>query len=97
MQARVGGRSERIERGIHVFLAGSAKRRDPASANFGGDGAHALAIALGGDGKTRFDDVDTEIFELVRHAQLFLAVHGEARRLLAVAQSGVEYADDFHR
>jgi hypothetical protein len=52
---------------------------------------HRLEVSFRGDRETRFDDVDPERLELRRDAQLLLEVHRAARRLLAVAQGGVEY------
>ena len=43
--------------------------------------------------KAGFDDVDAEVRKLVRHAQLFVVVHGAAGGLFAVAEGGVEEDD----
>ena len=62
-------------------------------ANFAGDGADGLGVAVGGDGEAGFEDVDAEGRELMGHAQLFGVVHGAAGGLLAVAEGGVEEVD----
>ncbi len=36
-------------------------------------------VAFGGDGEAGFEDVDAEACKLMRHAQLFRAVHGGSR------------------
>ena len=48
-------------------------------------------------GEAGLDDVDAELLELARDHQLLLDVHGRARRLLAVAQRGVEDLYAVHR
>ena len=58
-----------------------------------GDGVHGLEITHAGRREARFDDVDAEAFELTRHAQLFLQVHGGAGGLFAVAEGRVENND----
>ena len=55
-----------------------------------GDTLHGLEIPLAGGGKTGFHNVHAQHFELVGNTELFLKVHGRARRLFAVTQGGVE-------
>jgi hypothetical protein len=57
------------------------------------DRLHALEVADGGDGEAGLHHVDAELGQRLGHAQLLLEVHGEAGRLLAVAQRGVEDDD----
>ena len=90
VQARLGGRFERAERSIHVILTGASQCGDAASSNFGGDGAHGIEVTRRSNGKASFEDVDTQRFQLARQLQLFRAMHGESRRLLAVTQRRVE-------
>ena len=52
-----------------------------------------LPIAARGGGKSRLDDIDTELRKRARHAQLFGLGHAAAGRLLAIAQRGVEDQD----
>ena len=58
-----------------------------------GNALDALEVARARDGEARLDHVDAQLSERLRHAQLLAEVHGEARRLLAVAQRRVEDDD----
>lgn len=55
-----------------------------------GDTLHGLEIPLAGGGETGFHNVHAQHFELVGNTELFLKVHGRARRLFAVTQGGVK-------
>ena len=87
------GRFERFRRAFDILPVGP---RQPAY-DRGGDGLgnllHGLEIAVRRDGETGLDDIDAELVQHLGDAQLFLQVHGRARRLLAVAQSRVENDD----
>ncbi len=80
--------------GFDVFALGAGEGGDTwgvgGAADLGCDGVDAGEVAMRGDGEAGFDDVDAEGCELVGHAQLFVVVHGAARRLFAVAEGGVE-------
>jgi hypothetical protein len=52
-----------------------------------------LQVAVRRNRKARFDDVDAELFEHVGDLQFFVEIHRGTRRLLAVAQGGVENQD----
>src|SRR2546425_7746888 len=82
----------------HVRFRGATKGGHRHVATFVGDGLDGGEIAIRGDGKTRFDDIDAQAFELSRQAKLLFQVHRAARRLLAISQSRVEdsYAFCFH-
>ena len=58
-----------------------------------GDLADRLEVALRGDREAGLDDVDPHLVEERRDLQLLLEGHGGARRLLAVAERGVENED----
>ena len=58
-----------------------------------GDAAHRLGVGRGGDRKPGFDDVHPERVQLARELELLLDPKREARRLLAVTQSGIENPD----
>ena len=75
---------------VDVLADAAAKACDAGSANLAGDALHGLEIALRGDGKAGFDDVDAEALKLAGHDQLFLGVHATAGGLLTVAQGGVK-------
>ena len=61
-----------------------------------GDGADRLEVAVGGDREAGFDDVHAEARELAGDLHLLADVQGDAGRLLAVAQRGVEDLDVRH-
>jgi hypothetical protein len=58
-----------------------------------GDRPHRLEVAGRGDREARLDDVDAQPRELLRDLELLGAVEADPRRLLAVAQGGVEEDD----
>ena len=97
MDARAESGLGGLGRGLNVLALGAGQRRDARrallAADLGGDGAHALKVAVAGDGEPRLQDVHAEHGELLGHTPLLFVVHGAARRLLAVAQSGVEEDD----
>ena len=90
------GRFDGAEGGVYIFLAGTREGGHFAVADFAGHCADSFQISGRCDGKSRFDHVDAQLFELARQAKLFLPVHREAGRLLAVAQRGVEDVDRVH-
>ncbi len=55
-----------------------------------GDGLDRLEVALAGDREPGLDHVDPEARELLGDLELLADVERDARRLLAVAQGGVE-------
>jgi hypothetical protein len=58
-----------------------------------GDFADGFKVAVGGNGKTCFDDVDAHLFQQFGDLKLFFKRHGRAGRLFAITQCGVENAD----
>jgi DNA-binding transcriptional LysR family regulator len=96
MKPGVHSRLDGAEGGVNIFLTGSRERRHFTIADFAGDGADSLQIPGRCDGKSRFDDVDAELFELASQAKLFIPVHRKAGGLLAVAQRCVEDVDRVH-
>ncbi len=76
-------------------VAGATTRQgcDDGTANLPGQHAHRLKIAFRCDGKPRLEDVDTQSVQLVRHADFLGDIHAATRRLLPVAQGGIEYCD----
>lgn len=76
--------------GLDVLRLRAGEPADARGAQLGSDLAHGCEIALRRDRETRLDDVDAEFFQRVRHAQLLRPAHGEAGRLLPVAQGRVE-------
>src|SRR5262245_49465606 len=59
--------------------------------------ARRLEILVRRDREARLDHVDPEPRQLARELELLHGVHGEARRLLAVPQRGIEDDDAVHR
>lgn len=57
-----------------------------------GDGSHGVEVVGGGGREARLDDVDAQAGELARDDELLGAGHGGPRRLLPVAEGGVEDA-----
>ena len=85
------------ERAVDVLLAGARQPEDDRLRHRVGDPPHGLEVALRRGREAGLDDVDAELLELARDHQLLLDVHGRARRLLAVAQRGVEDLYSVHR
>ena len=70
-----------------------ARRRDGRAANGLRDGADRLEVVRGRDREAGLDDVDAQLVELPREAELLVLAQREARGLLAVAQRRVEDGD----
>ena len=87
------GRLERARRFLDVLRAAAGQRGDHRPAHFARDLARGLRIGRRRDGKAGLDDVHAERVERPGERQLGGHVHREARRLLAVAQRGVEHDD----
>ena len=84
---------EGLPRRVDVALLRAIERRDRAAAYVLGHEANALNLAGRGHCEAGLNDVDAEPFELARDLQLLLRVQANARRLLAIAQRGVEDLD----
>ncbi len=78
---------------IDVSGHGPAQARHANVAGLGGDGLHSLEISPAGHGKPRLHDVHAQDFQLTRHAQLFLKIHGRAGRLLSIPEGGIKEID----
>src|SRR5919106_1768987 len=72
---------------------GAREAGDDRAVHLARDRAHGLEVARRGDREARLDDVDAQAAELVRDLQLLGRVQRDARRLLTVAQRGVEDDD----
>ena len=85
---------QRIGRRVDVLVHGAGQRAHHGRvAGQLGDAAHRLEVAGTGDGKAGLDDIDVQAKKLAGDDELLLRVHGSARRLLAVAQRGIEDVD----
>ena len=71
-------------------LLGAREAHDARTSNFLTNPAHRIEIAVRRCGKAGFDHVDAELLQLTRDDDFLFGGHARARRLLAVAQSGVE-------
>ena len=94
VDARAHGALERLRRALDVLSSGAREAADAGLLEIARHRAHRLEIALARDREARLDHVDAEPLELARERQLLVQVHAAARRLLAVAQRGVEDAQD---
>src|SRR3954453_13119076 len=82
--------------GDDITAGCACKRANHRSVDGSGDLHDRLRIARRGRGEAGFDHVDAQRLERLRHAQLALRSHGEARRLLSVAQGRVKDSDLGH-
>src|SRR5262245_45428422 len=84
---------QRLGSARDVLLGGAAERGHLHVLALGGDGFDRSEVTVGSDRKAGFDDVDSEVLELVGHPDLLCQVHRAAGRLFAVTQSCIEDAD----
>jgi hypothetical protein len=94
---RVDPRSFRVahssRRGLHVGRLSSSEPGDDRALDLACYRLHRLEVARRRDREAGLDHVDSEARELVGDLELLCGVQRDARRLLAVAQRGVEDAD----
>ena len=74
----------------HVFLRASRQAGNSRGGDFRGHGGNGLKIAFAGDGEAGLDDVHAQAFQGPGDFQLLLEIERRARRLLAIAKSGVK-------
>src|SRR5436305_10876494 len=84
------GVPDRAPGGIDVGYVGASQPGDHGALHLARDLLHGLEITRRGDGEAGLDHVDAKPSQLLRDLQLLLGVEGDAGRLLAVAQRGVE-------
>src|SRR5689334_7969229 len=98
MDARAGRALERLPRALDIRGTSTRQAGNDRPANRSRNRLYSREITVRCDGKTRLDHVYAQTVELVRQTQLFLHVHAATRRLLAIAQGGIEYRDarSFH-
>ena len=103
-QVQVGGRKKRVNARsfcgrqrlaglLDVLPPRPRERGDHRAVDGGGNLPHGFGVGRRGDGEAGLDDVDPERVERARHGELRRHVHRETRRLLSVAQGGVEDDD----
>src|SRR5262245_29548856 len=76
-----------------VLFRGAAERGDFDFLALGRDGFDGRKVTVGSNRKAGFDDVDSEVLELVSHPDLLCQVHRAAGRLFTVAQGRIKDAD----
>jgi len=79
--------------GVDVRLVGARKAADHRAFYPPRDLAHGVCVARRGDREAGLDHVDAQAGELLGDLDLLLRVQGDAGRLLAVPQGGVEDVD----
>ena len=93
MDARGFRVAHRLPAAVDILEARARQPTDRGIARLLGDLGDSGKIPFRGDGKARFDDIDAHLVEQPRDLQLFIMAHRGTRRLLAVAQRGVENQD----
>ncbi len=90
MDARPLRTFDRGSRPLDVLAPGPGQGRDHRPPYLPRYPPDRLEIALGRNGETCFEDVDSQSIERMRHPELFRFRHAAARRLLAVAQCRIK-------
>ncbi len=80
----------RFPRLVHVVGMGSGQRANHRSPDLSGNVADCLEIAGGTGGETGLDNIDPKLFQLFGDLHLFFDGHPNARRLLAIAEGGIQ-------
>ena len=89
------GGAHRVPTTVDVGELGARETRDDRAIYRPRDRLYRLEVALAGDGEPGLDHVDAEPGQLLRDLELLGHVERDARRLLAVAQRGVEDRHSF--
>ena len=93
VDARRRGAAQRLARRLDVLGHCAGQRADARVAHRARDTAHGLQLGARAHRKARLDDVDARRSEALGDLELVARAEGDARRLLAVAQRGVEDQD----
>src|SRR5437588_5829047 len=91
MDARPGRWLESLPGSLDVLRPAAGQCGYHRPSNFARYHLHGVKVTIGGNGKTRLDDIHSQVVKLACHADLFVHSHAAARRLLSIAQSSVEY------
>ena len=81
---------ERLGSAGNVAIIGTRQRAHGGVFNGAGNRLHRLKITIRGCSKAGFDHIHLQALQLAGDTQFFIAGHGCARGLLAIAQGGVE-------
>src|SRR5436309_2093935 len=90
---RTRGRPHRLTGEVDVPVVTARERGDHGTTHRLGNRPHTPPVALRRAREPRFDHVHTKRIQLAGETQLLLGRHRIARRLLAVAQGGIEDDD----
>ena len=90
VDAAARGELERFAAGFDVFFQGTRESAGDGTGERAGDRLDALEVAFGGNGESRLDHVDTELFERLGDLQFLPQGKALMKRLFAVSKGGVE-------
>ncbi len=90
VNARPLGVLDGVPAGAYVALGAAGQAADDGTLHLASDGLHGREVARAAGREARLDDVHAQPRQLMGYLQLLRGVQAAARRLLAVAQSGVE-------
>src|ERR1035437_7385485 len=93
VDARLGCRLQRAGCGNKVFFLSARQGTDARSLHFLGHLPDRGKVALGRDGKARFNDIDSKRFQLLGQSNFLCHVHTAAGRLFSVAEGRIEEKD----
>ncbi len=93
MNAPALRRPDRLGAAVDVLECGAGEPADHRILGAFGDLMHGREVAVRGDRKAGFDDVDAHLVEQSGDFEFLLVRHGRAGALLAVTQGGVEDND----
>jgi hypothetical protein len=74
----------------NIGLSRPGKTCDHGTAYLAGDGFYGFKVVVRGDGKSSFDNVSTQSFELASQPKLVADAHTASGRLLAIAQGCIK-------
>uniref|UniRef100_A0A0N4Z6B5 Autotransporter outer membrane beta-barrel domain-containing protein n=1 Tax=Parastrongyloides trichosuri TaxID=131310 RepID=A0A0N4Z6B5_PARTI len=86
-------RGQGAEGGVDILLVGARQGGEDRPLDLARHAADAFLVARRGGGEARLDHIHAQVAQDMGHFQLGFGRHGEARRLFAVAQGGVEDDD----
>src|SRR5262245_56731940 len=98
VQTRMFRLFHRTNRSHHVRLFGPRETQNNRRGEEFGDSPDRLEVPVRRGGEPGLNDIHVELLQLAGDHNLFFDIHGRARRLLTVAQCGVENLNDlpFH-
>jgi hypothetical protein len=91
MNTRAGSAGQRLPGSFNVMAAATGQGSDYWPPNIARYDLHCVEIAVGRDGESGLNHVDTQAIELLRQPQFLCPSHAATRGLLSIAKGGVEY------